>query len=523
MSDPILLWNEVALEADRVSHTNGQGEQTGPTLSSRALAIGHLAMYDAYAGIINNPTDLPRYIADPPSPAITGSLDEATAVAVAAAAHKALVSLFPSQKSFLDSVLAAAGDPPNPPNPSNPAHDFGVAVAEKILEDRKNDPGAGSTSYKPSPAPGKHRPDPDNIGQGFYAPDYGKQSKRFGINKRHELAAPPFDNHEYRRALKEVRGKGIKPELMGTLPDHIIGRTVDETLIGIYWAYDGAAQLGTPPRAYNQIVRKVAIKQGNSVAANARLFAFVNVAMADAGILAWDQKYIHNFWRPVVGIREHDKSMGLGATQGDDDISDNCDPLWLPLGAPNTNRIAKNFTPPFPAYPSGHATFGAAAFHITRLFYGQGGKYGDHTLCGDNLFDDLDFVSEELNGISTDHTGTVRSRHLRKFPGGLWQMIEENGRSRVYLGVHWVFDAFVVTEDDELDLYRKDQEGEEGKPFGGVPLGLLIAEDIFKFGNEKAPKKSTIEPRPEPTAQGEERTPTFASIYQPSASPSGHR
>jgi vanadium chloroperoxidase len=102
-------------------------------------------------------------------------------------------------------------------------------------------------------------------------------------------------------------------------------------------------------------------------------------------------------------------------------------------------------------------------------------------------------------------------------------MIEENGRSRVYLGVHWVFDAFVVTEDDELDLYRKDQEGEEGKPFGGVPLGLLIAEDIFKFGNEKAPKKSTIEPRPEPTAEGEERTPTFASIYQPSASPSGHR
>jgi Vanadium chloroperoxidase N-terminal domain len=50
MPDPILLWNKIALEADRVAHTNGRGEQTGPTLSSRALAIVHLAMYDAFAG-----------------------------------------------------------------------------------------------------------------------------------------------------------------------------------------------------------------------------------------------------------------------------------------------------------------------------------------------------------------------------------------------------------------------------------------------------------------------------------------
>jgi hypothetical protein len=49
--DAILYWNQVALEANRVSHTNGRMEQTGPTLSSRALAIVHLAMYDAYAAI----------------------------------------------------------------------------------------------------------------------------------------------------------------------------------------------------------------------------------------------------------------------------------------------------------------------------------------------------------------------------------------------------------------------------------------------------------------------------------------
>jgi vanadium chloroperoxidase len=282
---------------------------------------------------------------------------------------------------------------------------------------------------------------------------------------------------------------------MGTLPDGGPGgpggpkpepRPVDETVIGIFWGYDGASGLGTPPRLYNQIVREVAINKPNpdtgkpnTPAQNARLFAFVNVALADAGILAWDQKYKHELWRPVLGIREHDVSMGPAPTQAANDLSNDCDSSWLPLGAPNTNRIAKNFTPNFPAYPSGHATFGAAAFHITRLFYGVAS--GDKK--PDPLFKDLTFVSEELNGVNTDNKGAVRSRHLRKFSGGLWEMIEENGRSRVYLGVHYVFDAFAVDNQKNPDLNRN---------IGGVPLGLKIAEDIFQAGTGKAPKKSNV-------------------------------
>jgi len=471
--DSILLWNEVALEANRVSHTNGKNEQTGPTLSSRALAIVHLAMYDAYSGVINDAANLPRYISAPPSPGGGASPD----AAVAAAAHTTLSNLFPSQRPFFDSILEGAGDA------SDPGHGFGTSVAQEIIADRAGDPSAGG-DYKPLPQRGKHRPDPDNPGQGFHAPIYGAKSKGFAITQRHGLAPPPFDNDEYRKALREVRGKGIAPELMGTLPNDGPGidpRTVDETVIGIYWGYDGAAELGTPPRLYNQIIRRVAKAKGNSVAQNARLFAFVNVAMADAGILAWDQKYFHNFWRPVVGIREHDKSMGPAATQADNDIADNCDTSWLPLGAPLTNRLGKNFTPNFPAYPSGHATFGAAAFHVTRLFYGV--NAGDRK--SDDLFDDLDFVSDELNGINTDNRGTVRPRHRRNFPGGLWRMIEENGRSRVDLGVHWVFDAFAVKNNGAPDLARKDGN----KFIGGVPLGLQIAEDIFQAGGKKAPNK----------------------------------
>lgn len=530
MPDPILLWNEVALEANRVSHTNGQGEQTGPTLSSRALAIVHLAMYDAYARV-DPAAGLTPYLPDPVTPApalpVPGTSVDA---AVAAAAHTVLSKLFPSQMSFFDAILDAAGDK------TNASHAFGVAVAEAILADRAGDPGAGSTTYKPSLNRGKHRPDPDNPGQGFHAPDYGKLSEGFAITVRHGLAKPPLDSPgssndtkaEYRRALREVRGRGIKPELMGTLPNQIPGRTVDQTIIGIFWAYDGVSQLGTPPRLYNQIIRKVAINKPNPAtgapntpAQNARLFALVHVAMADAGILAWEQKYIHDFWRPVVGIREHDASMGPGATVGKDDISNDCDPLWLPLAAPNTNSRAKNFTPPFPAYPSGHATFGAAAFHITRLFYGQGGRYSDENLGNDVLFDGLDFVSEEFNGVNTDNTGAVRPKHLRSFPKappnssdpkGLWQMILENGRSRVYLGVHWVFDAFVVTDenDPKPDLYRKD---DEANPYGGVPLGLLIAEDIFDAAGGDGPQKPAAPPAPLPSAAPVERTETHSSRF----------
>jgi hypothetical protein len=184
----------------------------------------------------------------------------------------------------------------------------------------------------------------------------------------------------------------------------------------------------------------------------------VNVAMADAGILAWEQKFLHDLWRPVLGIREHDTSMGLAPTAGNN-IDNDCDPSWLPLGAPNTNTSGKNGTPPFPAYPSGHATFGAAALHMTRLFYGI--APGNHA--PDTLVNGMNFISEECNGINKDNKGAIRPNHARNFPDGLWQMILENGRSRVYLGVHWIFDAFAPDNAGHFD---------PSKNVGGVPLGL---------------------------------------------------
>jgi hypothetical protein len=492
LDDIILRWNAIALEANRVNHTNMQeNQETGPTRSSRALAIVHLAMYDAFAKVdaVVNPgaNNLPPYLPLPAAPGAGATIDDA----VAAAAYTTLYELFPSQRAAFE--LAFGGQP----DPGNAGHAFGVAVGQAMITDRMGDPMASNPGYVANEGRGHHRVDPLNPGQGFHGAVYGK-AKGFSITKRFQLADPPLGNAEYDTALQQVRRLGIAPELASTLPAGQVPRTPTETLIGLYWAYDGVPELGTPPRLYNQIIRKIAKAKANSTPQNAALFAFVNAAMADAGILAWDEKYRHDLWRPVVGIREHDPSMGPMPLQPGSNLHAECDPFWEPLGGPNTNRIAKNFTPPFPAYPSGHATFGAAALHITRLFYGVGGFFHNQTIGPDNLFQNMSFVSDELNGRNRDNNGTVRPRHEREFADGLLTMIQENGLSRVYLGVHWIFDAFVVQAGTQTnaDLYRQDFAGNY---FGGVPLGLQIAEDIFFDGpgNPRlGPRKSPVPPKP---------------------------
>ncbi len=465
--DPILYWNEVAIEADRTTHTTGDPTEAGargPAGSSRALAIVHLAMHDAYFGI--NTGDYEPYLGTGLPTAPVADVNAVNA-AIAAAAHSTLSALYPAQKAFFNARHAAAGLVAG--KADTDGHVFGRKVAAKILALRQNDPGLGDDGYSISVAPGHHRQDPDNPTQPVYAPFYGAQSHCFAVTSRHHLDPyPQPGTPAYERALRQVRSKGIAPQLIGTLPaDLLPSRTPTETNVGLFWAYDGARGLGTPPRLYNQILRQVAVGQGNDTTQNARLFAVANTAIGDAGILAWNDKYFYDLWRPVLGVREDDPSTGPTGV-GADGLGPNTDTGWLPLGAQNTNNVGqKNFTPPFPAYPSGHATFGGAFFQSIRQFYGQG------TIGPDTLADGLEFVSDELNGINVDNTGTVRTRVVRKFSRGLWEMIEENGRSRPFLGVHWLFDAFATNEAGEIDLSQN---------IGGVRLGIDIANDIAANG-----------------------------------------
>ena len=153
---------------------------------------------------------------------------------------------------------------------------------------------------------------------------------------------------------------------------------------------------------------RIADQMGSNAVELARLLALVNTAMADAGIACWDFKYLFAFWRPITAIRATGDSS------------------WTPLGAQASNSGSVNFTPPFPAYASGHATFGGSVFEILRSFYGT-----------DRIA--FSFVSDELNGVTRDNKGSVRPRLPRRF-SSLSQAEEENGQSRIYLGIHWAFD-----------------------------------------------------------------------------------
>ena len=313
--------------------------------------------------------------------------------------------------------------------------------------------------YISSPGHLRHRVDPCNATQGYLGVGYGKNPS-FAVTTWQTLDPLPQESSaEYKDDYKEVYKLGGAPELNTTI------RTPEQTAIGHYWAYDGANKIGTPPRLYNQIVREVAKAKGNTTEQNARLFALINCGMGDAGIHAWYWKYCFDLWRPVVGIREDDKSTGPAATP-DKKITPPCDPFWKPLGAPRSNELKAAFTPPFPAYPSGHATFGAATFEMVRLFYAHPDPKTE-----DNI--EFTLVSDELNGITTDGDGSLRTRHARKY-SSMAEAMYDNSVSRVFLGVHWRFDG---TSGENVNKMLKATDN-----IGGVPLGRAIAKNILDTG-----------------------------------------
>ncbi len=187
---------------------------------------------------------------------------------------------------------------------------------------------------------------------------------------------------KYLAALKQVRAKGIAPELTGTIAASG-QRSVDETLVGIFWGYDGATALGIPPRLYNQIVRQVAMAQGNTPDKNGRLFALDNAAMGDAGILAWKENTstISGARWSGSGSTTHRWGRRESPRTPSTTYVTRSGSPWARRPATRRQRTSRRLSPPT---RRGHATFGASALHITRLFYGI--KPGDCS--ADKLFTD---------------------------------------------------------------------------------------------------------------------------------------
>ncbi|KAL8947012.1 MAG: hypothetical protein Q9222_006663 [Ikaeria aurantiellina] len=535
----ILYWNSVALDLNRLTVSLFNGPQNDPPSAARSLAILHIAINDAYFAIHPSST-APTYLTTSGSdlsirlPPIPSGGD--ARLAVAGAAITVLRQLYttpyptiPNSTSILLGQFIDGATAQFPTlNALSPSFAFGKAVGQAVL--KLLDQGLGpfdQAGYRPTPGRYKFDDDPTNpvrivpvdvnhpdgptkAIQVYSSPFYGFVGKRIAVQKDHLLGDPPVGFgvnkiDEYNFAFQEDYRQGGAQSLSTT------SRRPDQTITGFFWAYDGENLIGTPPRHYDQILRKIAVDRKPNAditheannADFARLFALANAALGDAGIFAWLGKYQFEFWRPLSGVRQ-------------DVANPRFDPFWLTQGAPesNTNNIAKK--PPFPAYPSGHATFGGAFFQAVRLYY----KKRDKLTFADDAPDGISFtaISDELNGIArdlrqpydpskplTDQLGTVRTNVPKKFTS-LWDAMFDNAISRVYLGVHWGFDAFSPTDvvasmqlqSDGTVAYkstdiiryktlgtRKDK-GSKLFPLGGVPLGIEIANDIFQSNLKQA-------------------------------------
>ena len=418
-------WNQIAIDATGLDHTPvapGEhrtfGEQLGPGRASRAMAIVHVAIFDAINAAASQYQSFTG-IQSAPHPF-------STAAAVAQAAHDTLVSLYPSQKAAFDQDLAddLLGIPGEPPKSNGIG--FGKQIAAAVLATRVGDGAEIPESrlgidYFTSDLPGHWRQDPISLIPIALGAHWGG-CKPFVIKSGSQFLAPPppaMTSAAYTAAYNEAKnfgGDGIHTTTQ---------RTPEQTFIGTFWAYDGTPSLCAPPRLYNQITVHIANQTKLGPLQLARLLALVNVAMADTAIAVWESKYHYDFWRPITAIRESDP--GTGPTRrGDGNDATVGDPTFTPLGAPASNLVGPNFTPPFPAYPSGHAGLGGALFETIRRFYGT-----DHI--------GFTFVSDEFNGVTKDDQGNVRPYMPRSF-STLSQAEEENGQSRIYLGIHWHFD-----------------------------------------------------------------------------------
>lgn len=367
-ADVIADWNVQAIAAIQI-------ESTAPPLAARNLAMLHLAIHDAVNALGGSHHS---YVANlkPSGPA-------STEAAVAGAAHRVLVNLFPSQRAAFDATFESSLGGIADDLLRDRGVELGYSVADLVLSLRANDGASTTLPYIPSADSGAWRRTPPF----FRPPDLPHWGfvKPFALTSGSQFrppGPPPLNSARYAADLNQVKDLGAATSRT---------RTAEQTLIALFWA--DFTYTVTPPGHWNQIARQVAANQGLSLAQTARLFALLNIALADAGIATWDAKYAYNFWRPVTAIPQADLDEHPG-TQAD--------PGWTPLLV----------TPSFPEYVSGHSAFSAAAATVLSLFLGT-----DHV---------------SFTAISDSVPGVVRS--YTSFQAAA----DEIGMSRIYGGIHFL-------------------------------------------------------------------------------------
>jgi hypothetical protein len=384
-ADAVINWNAVMLRAIWT-------DATPPTPASRVEAMVGVAVYDAVDGI--HPTyelyPLPGLNARP-------APDARREAAAIAAADTVLNNLYPDQKALFDAEYQAslAGIPVN--KPTQDGITWGQTVAKAVLAWRSQDGSNGTSNYQPAPPggpPGVYELTPaaglEAKPPGFLpalTPQWGQVTPWAMTSVTQFLPPPPpaVGSAEYAADFNDVKSFG---------DTNSTTRTPDETQYAHFWA-DVPGHSVTPPGHWDEIAEHVSLQEHLNLDQNARLFALLNIGLADAGINCWGCKYIYNYWRPITAIRDP-RASEINPTN-------TSDPSWTPLWN----------TPNFPSYSSGHSSFSGAASTILASVFGPNTPFTNG--------------SDDMPGYSRSFTSFA-------------QAADEAGESRVVGGIHFSFD-----------------------------------------------------------------------------------
>lgn len=347
-------WNYTFLQAVRK-------EAPPPCLVSRNLPIFHLAVHRAVQGVIKE------------------GLNEAVQNQAAhLAARAAFLTFFPSHGKMAEQMDAKVPVAEVPER----CREIVKTSVERTFKERENDGSSTTVHYIPSDKPGQWRRTPPT----FRPPEFPHWAKvkPFAVGDVKAFRAPPppaLDSPAYAEEvnlLKEMGGKVSNK------------RTEEQTMIAKFWA--DFSYTSSPAGHWNEIAREVTTDHKMTVAETARVFATLNVTLADTCITIWDTKYHYNYWRPVTAIRRADEDSN-DATVADKN--------WEPLLK----------TPPHPEYVSGHSGISGAAAAVMDHFFGA---------------KDISFEA------SSDDVKDVR-RRFTSFKA----CAEEIAQSRIYGGIHF--------------------------------------------------------------------------------------
>ncbi|QES32674.1 hypothetical protein DEJ48_04010 [Streptomyces venezuelae] len=406
IADPVHYWNDVLMEVVR-------REGGGPGPMSRSAAMLNAAVYDAessyqlkWKGKI---TSEPYIRAEKYAGWVEGPDEEERVVG--RTAYNILLGLYPAQTNYLDARFRERFG--TEPTGFDLLDTTIVGPMVKQMRDARNGDGSDNDQvYVADDEPGAWRPtsypdmvDPSCTRDSQAVTPFWGQVKPFALTSGSQFRPPTpgmygtyaklLASDAYKQQVEAVRRVGADGPTDAT-PD--VARTPEQEAVAWFWAND---EDGTykPPGQLLQATREVATQRRLTTYENARLFALVSIAMADAGIAVRDVKYLTpiDLWRPVSAIRDG----GL-------------DPDWKPL---LKTRAGVNVSPCFPAWASGHATFGASWAGVMKRYFGN---------------DDIAFT------MTTDEPQSpVKSRSFTSFS----QAAKEDAQSRVWLGVHFPWDA----------------------------------------------------------------------------------